>query len=212
MTERQFAYPVMLAVAGRRALVVGGGQVALRKARALADAGARVRAVAREFLPEFARDGRLECVREPYAARHMEGAALAVAATDDEAVNGRVAADARAAGVLVNVVDRPALCDFIVPSVVRRGRLLVAISTGGAAPSLSRRLRERLEEHFGPEYALLLDALAQVRERYKSGDLPPAARRRLFERLTADDILAAAREGREALARAIDAAIRQAAG
>jgi precorrin-2 dehydrogenase/sirohydrochlorin ferrochelatase len=212
MTEPHFTYPIMLDLTGRRALVVGGGKVALRKAQALADAGARVRVVAPEFLPAFAADARLECIREPYAARHMEGVFLAVAATDDEAVNARVAADARAAGALVNVVDRPALCDFIVPSVVERGRLVLAISTGGAAPSLARRLRERLEEEFGPEYATLLDALGEVRERYKSSDLPEAVRRRLFERLTEDDIVAAAREGPEVLRRAIDEAIRQVIG
>jgi precorrin-2 dehydrogenase/sirohydrochlorin ferrochelatase len=212
MTEPRFAYPIMLDLAGRRALVVGGGKVALRKAQALADAGARVRVVAPEFHPAFAADARLECIREPYAARHMAGVFLAVAATDDEAVNACVAADARAAGVLVNVVDRPALCDFIVPSVVERGRLVLAISTGGAAPSLARRLRERLQEEFGPEYATLLDALGEVRERYKSSDLPEAVRRRLFERLTEDDIVAAARQGPEVLWRAIDEAIRQVVG
>jgi precorrin-2 dehydrogenase/sirohydrochlorin ferrochelatase len=114
--------------------------------------------------------------------------------------------------VLVNVVDQPALCDFIVPSVVERGRLVLAISTGGAAPSLARRLRERLEEEFGLEYATLLDALGEVRERYKSSDLPEAVRRRLFERLTEDDIVAAAREGKEALARAIEAATGEVTG
>ena len=212
MTEPRFAYPLLLDLSGRRALVVGGGKVALRKARALADAGARVRVAAPEFLPEFAADARLECVREPYAARHMAGVFLAVAATDDEAVNARVAADARAAGALVNVVDRPALCDFIVPSVVERGRLMIAVCTGGAAPSLARRICERLQEEFGPYYATLLDALAEVRDRYKSADLPEAVRRRLFERLTEDDIIAAARGGKEALATAIDKAIAQVLG
>jgi len=212
MTEARFAYPIMLNLAGRRALVVGGGKVALRKAQALAEAGARVRVVAPDILPEFAHDARVECVREPYGARHMEGVFLAVAATDDEAVNARVAADARAAGALVNVVDRPALCDFIVPSVVERGRLMLAISTGGAAPSLARRIREHLEKEFGPSYATLLDALAEVRDRYKSADLPEAVRRRLFERLTQDDIVAAAREGKEALTRAIEAATGEVTG
>jgi len=212
MPEPQFTYPIILGLSGRRVLVVGGGKVALRKAETLAHAGAEVRVVAPEIVPELRRDGRFECIGEPYAARHMKGMFLAVAATDDEAVNAQVAADARAAGVLVNVVDRPALCDFIVPSVVDRGRLLIAISTGGAAPSLARKTRERLEKEFGPEYALLLDALAEVRDRYKASDLPENTRRTLFERLTEDDILAAARGGKDALARAVEAAIREVVG
>jgi precorrin-2 dehydrogenase/sirohydrochlorin ferrochelatase len=207
MSEPQFAYPMMLNLAGRRALVVGGGKVALRKALALADAGAAVRAVSPEFLPEFLADARLECIREPYAARHLAGMMLVVAATDDEAVNASVAADARTAGVPVNVVDRPALCDFIVPSVVERGSLRIAVSTGGAAPSLARRLRERLEKEFGPHYATYLDVMGGVRRDLQARDLAPDVRRRLFERLSDDDIIAAARAGPDACRRAIDAAI-----
>lgn len=210
MTEPHFAYPIVLDLGGRTAVVVGGGKVALRKARALADAGAEVRVVAPEFARQFPDDERLECVAAAYDAQHLDGAAVVIAATDDEAVNAQVAADARAAGVLVNVVDRPALCDFLVPAQMVRGDLLIAVSTGGAAPSLSRRLRERLETEFGPEYETLLAALRQVRDRVKSQGLPPAVRRRIFERLTEDDILAAAREGRDALRRAIDAALAQA--
>jgi len=207
MNEPRFAYPIALNLVGRRVLVVGGGNVALRKARTLAGAGAAVRVVSPEILPELRADPRFECIAEPYDARHLAGAALVIAATDDEAVNARVAAGARAAGVLVNVVDRPALCDFIVPSVVERGALVIAISTGGAAPGLARRLREELEEEFGPEYATYLDVMANVRAGIQARDLPPDVRRRLFERLSEDDILDAAARGPEACRRAMDAAI-----
>ena len=210
MTDPHFAYPIVLDLTGRRAVVVGGGKVALRKALALAGAGAKVRIVAPALLSEFADDDRLECVAAAYAAEHLAGAAVVIAATDDEAVNARVAADARAAGALVNVVDEPALCDFLVPAQVARGDLRIAVSTGGAAPSLSRRLRERLEAAFGPEYETLLAAVRQVRERVKAEDTPPGVRRRIFERLTEDDILAAAREGPGALRRAVDAAVEEA--
>jgi precorrin-2 dehydrogenase/sirohydrochlorin ferrochelatase len=121
-----------------------------------------------------------------------------------------VARDARAAGVLVNVVDRPELCDFIVPAQVRRGDLVVAVSTGGAAPSLARRLRERLEKEFGPEYATYLAVLREVREDLKRRNLAPEVRRRLFERLTEDDLLAAARRGADALRTAVAAAVAKA--
>ena len=210
MTESHFAYPIVLKLFGRRALVVGGGEVALRKARALADAGARVRVVAPEFTAGFAEDGRFECLAARYERRHLEGALVAVAATDDEAVNRRVAEDARAAGVLVNVVDRPELCGFIVPAQVRRGDLLIAISTSGAAPALARRLRERLEAQFGPEYATLLEVLREVREDLKQRALAPEVRRRLFERLTEDDIVAAARRGADALRTTVAAEVAKA--
>lgn len=204
MSERRFAYPIVLDLSGVRAVVVGGGAVALRKARALADAGARVRVVAPELLPDLADEGRFECVAESYAAEHLAGARIVIAATDDEAVNARVAANAREAGALVNVVDRPEQCDFIVPSQVRRGDLLVAVSTGGAAPSLSRRLRKRLEGIFGPEYEPLLEALREVRDDLKARGVAPDLRRRVFERLTEEDVLSAAREGPDALNRAIE--------
>jgi precorrin-2 dehydrogenase/sirohydrochlorin ferrochelatase len=203
MTEPDFAYPIALDLSGRRAVVVGGGEVALRKARALADAGAHVRVVAPTLVAGFTEDGRFECLAARYERHHLEGALVAVAATDDEAVNRRVAEDARAVGVLVNVVDRPELCDFIGPAQVRRGDLLIAISTGGAAPSLARRLRERLEKEFGPEYATLLEVLREVREDLKKRNIPADLRRRIFERLTEDDLLAAARQGTDALRQAI---------
>jgi len=210
MTGPRFAYPMVLDLGGRRAVVVGGGGVALRKARALADAGASVRVVSPRFRPDFETDPRLERAAEPYDARHVAGAFVVVAATDDEAVNARVSADARAAGALVNVVDRPALCDFIVPAQVTRGPLVIAISTGGAAPSLARRLRERLQREVGPEYETLLTVLAEVRERLKQADLPAPERQRLFERLTEADLVAAARRGPEALRSAVEAILGEA--
>ena len=212
MTESHFAYPIVLNLSGRSALVVGGGEVALRKARALADAGARVRVVAPEFSAGFAEDGRFECVAARYEKRHIEGALVAVAATDDEAVNRQVAEDARAAGVLVNVVDRPELCDFIVPAQVRRGDLVVAVSTSGAAPALAKRLRERLEKEFGPEYATYLAVLREVREDLKKRNIPADLRRRIFERLASDDLLAAARQGTAALRQAIERAMNEVRG
>ena len=207
MADPRFAYPIVLNLSGRPVLVVGGGAVALRKARTLADAGASVRVVSPRFVPEFQEDTRLECVAEAYDAQHVRGRLLVIAATDEEAVNARVAADARAAGALINVVDQPALCDFLVPAVLERGLLRIAISTGGAAPSLARRLRERLEQQFGPEYAAYLDAMKEVRRRLQARRLPKEVRRRLFERLSEDDILEAARQGREPLRKAVEAAV-----
>jgi precorrin-2 dehydrogenase/sirohydrochlorin ferrochelatase len=212
MDEPRFVYPMMLNLAGRKALVVGGGNVALRKAQALVEAGALVRCVATEFLPEFQADGRLVCLTSPYHAKHVFGMAIVVAATDNEAVNRRAAHDARTAGAMVNVVDTPSLCDFIVPATVDRGRLVIAVSTGGAAPSLARRIRERLEREFGPEYSTYLDVMEDVRRDLQARNLSPDVRRQVFERLSEDDMIAAAREGPDAARRAMAAAVAQVLG
>ena len=212
MNEPRFVYPMMLNLFGRKALVVGGGNVALRKAQALVEAGAHVRCVAPEFLPDFQADGRLVCLTAPYHAKHVFGMAIVVAATDDEAVNRHVAHDARTAGALVNVVDTPSLCDFIVPAAVERGRLMIAVSTGGAAPSLARKIRERLEREFGPEYRTYLDVMEEVRSDLQARNLLPDVRRQVFERLSEEDIIAAAREGPEAARRAMDAVVAQMLG
>ncbi len=203
---------MMFNLVGRPALVVGGGRVALRKARTLSDAGAKVRVVAPELLPELAADTRLDCVAAAYAAGHVAGMFLVIAATDDAAVNARVAADARAAGAIVNVVDTPALCDFIVPSVVERGRLVIAASTGGAAPSLARKIRERLEREFGPEYAVYCDVMDDLRRDIQARGLSDDLRRRLFERLTEPDLIAAARDGAAALREKMIAAVAEILG
>lgn len=200
----KFMYPMFLNLAGRKALVVGGGEVALRKAKDLAEAGAVVCVVAKKFVAEFKKDKRLKCHKAAYEAGQVGGMFIVVAATDDETVNARVAADAMEAGALVNVVDRPSLCDFIVPAAVKRGRLVIAVSTGGAAPSLARRLRERIEKDVGPEYATYLDVMDDVRREVRLRDLSEEDRRRIFERLSEDDIVAAARKGKKAMRRAVD--------
>jgi len=212
MSEPRFAYPMMVNLEGCCALVVGGGKVALRKAQALAEAGARVRCVSPEFVAGLAADERVECIRGRYERAHLEGVRVVVAATDDEPTNARVASDARAAGAWVNVVDRPGLCDFIVPAQVRRGSLTIAIATDGSAPALARRVRERLEAEFGPEYETYLSAMREARGLVQSRGLSAESRRRVFERLAGDDVVAAAREGPEAVRRLIDETIRSEAG
>jgi precorrin-2 dehydrogenase / sirohydrochlorin ferrochelatase len=163
-------YPAILLLDGRLAVVIGGGQIAERKVRTLRDAGAKVRLVADTIttvLRDLAESGELELVERRYAPGDLAGAVVAVAATDDEEVNRSVYADATEAGIPVNVVDNTALCTFIAPSIIRRGDLVVAISTGGAAPALAVRIRERLEQEFGDEYARFLELTAELREQVK---------------------------------------------
>jgi precorrin-2 dehydrogenase/sirohydrochlorin ferrochelatase len=163
-------YPAILLLDGRLAVVIGGGHIAERKVRTLRDAGAKVRLVADAVTPalrDLAEAGELGLVERRYARGDLAGAVVVVAATDDEEVNRSVYADATEAGIPVNVVDNTALCTFIAPSIIRRGDLVVAISTGGAAPALAVRIRERLEQEFGDEYARFLELTAQLREEVK---------------------------------------------
>ena len=198
-------YPLFLSIVGRAAVVVGGGAVAARRVRLFLECGAHVRVISPSFSAEFdllkGRPG-LTFIQRPYRADDLQGAILALASTDDAAVNQRVAEDARAGGVLVNVVDQPALCDFIVPSLVRRGDLTVAISTGGASPALAKRLREELEQTIGPEYEEFLEILKETRRRVQEEERDPERRRAIFERLVASDLLERLRRGDRAGAEA----------
>ncbi len=161
-----FRYPIALDLEGRRCVVIGGGTVAEHKTRGLLEGGAAVAVVAdraTEGLEQLAGDARLELTRRPYTPGDLEGAFLAIAATDDPAVNAEVFAEAEERGVLLNAVDDTEHCNFTVPSVVRRGDLTVAISTAGKAPALAKRLRARLEEHLEPELASVVEMLEEVR-------------------------------------------------
>ncbi|MCB1560334.1 MAG: uroporphyrinogen-III C-methyltransferase [Xanthomonadales bacterium] len=175
-------YPIFLDLQDQPVLVVGGGEVAARKAAMLARAGASVSIAAPRLAPELSTavaDGRYRHVADHYAPQLLAGQRLVIAATDDRSVNARVAADAEQRGVLVNVVDQPALCRFIVPSIVDRSPILVAISSGGAAPVLARLIRERLESLLEPS----VGALARFAERWRSRireALPDVRRRRAF--------------------------------
>ena len=144
MAARRF-YPIFLDVSGRRAVVVGGGKVAYRKAAALVDAGASVTIVAPE-LDERMRVLRVERIEREYREGDLEGAHLAFAATNQRAVNAQVAREAGLRGIRVNVADAPAECDFIVPARIHRGDIQVAISTGGANPSLAASIRRTVEK------------------------------------------------------------------
>ncbi len=160
-------YPMCLDMAGRSCLVVGGGPVAERKVGGLLDAGARLTVVSPAVTPQlddWAREGRIRLIRRRYESSDLAGQSLAFVATDDGVVNVEVARDARAAGVLINAADDPAHCDFILPAVLRRGELTVAVSTGGASPALSRMLRDELDAYLAREdYAALVRVVADAR-------------------------------------------------
>ncbi len=163
-------YPLFLKLEGRRCVVIGGGSVASRKVASLLKCGARVVVVSPEVCDEIARraeDGTIELLPRPFQPDDLQGATLAVAATDHRTVNEAVYEAGKASGALVNVVDVPDLCDYYVPASFERGDLQVAICTGGSFPALAKQVRLSLEERFGPEYTAYVQLLARFRAEVK---------------------------------------------
>ncbi|MGC8724540.1 MAG: precorrin-2 dehydrogenase/sirohydrochlorin ferrochelatase family protein [Acidobacteriota bacterium] len=190
------SYLVNLSIQGKRAVVVGAGAVALRKAQGLLEAGARVTVVAPEAcdgLLALAAEGRLELRLKPYDAGELKGAALVLAATDNEAVNASVSADCSRLGLLVNVSDRPALCTFTLPAVVRRGDLTLAVTTEGRCPAFARALREELEGRYGEAYGEALDLMGRLRDAMLSEGWESARIQKALAGLYADGIVAVIR-------------------
>jgi precorrin-2 dehydrogenase/sirohydrochlorin ferrochelatase len=182
-------FGVFLNLADRLAVVIGGGSVGQRKARSLRESGARVRLVCLESRPDV--DEQIEWLTEPYAARHLDGAALVIAAATKE-VNARVVADARERGVWVCDAADPDNGDFVTPATIRRGTVVVAVSSG--VPALTRRLRERLEDIVDPEYAQWAELLTRFRPRILR-EVPQTQRAALWEALTDESWLARLRAG-----------------
>jgi precorrin-2 dehydrogenase/sirohydrochlorin ferrochelatase len=192
-------YPLFLDIARRRCVVIGGGNVAERKVDRLLACGASVEVVGKCLTPalaELVREGAIVNHAADYHEDQLHGAFLVIGATDSDAVNERIARDARARGIPVNIVDDPARCDFILPSVVERGDLAIAVSTGGRSPALARKLRTELERAYGPEYASLVAILGELREKVIAGGRPSAENRALFEAVVSSDILDHIRAGR----------------
>lgn len=187
--------PILVDLDGRPCLVVGGGDVAARKVEMLLGAGARPRVVAPRV------GGRLEQIaaesaavtleRRAYRAGDLDGMALAFAATDDATVQEQIARDARYAGVLLNAVDEPERCSFVLPAVIDRTPLVVAVSTSGASPALARRIRDDVGSFLGPEYDAAVAHLAALRRRFAPG----RARQEAFVRLVNGGLLEALRGG-----------------
>jgi precorrin-2 dehydrogenase/sirohydrochlorin ferrochelatase len=195
--ERRF-YPMMVDVAGRRCLVVGGGRVAERKVEALLACGAVVELISPAATPRLqalAAEGRLAWRPRRTEPADARGAFLTFVATDDAAANREVARLVREAGGQVNVADDPDASTFHVPAALRRGDLVIAIATGGGSPALARRLRQRLEETVGPDYEAFLGALRALRDRAQAQLASPEARQAVYRQAIDSDLYACAARG-----------------
>jgi siroheme synthase-like protein len=175
-----FAYPVMLDLAGRPCLVVGGGPVAERKIDGLLAADARVTVVSPSLTPALltlAAEARLHWRPREYLAGDAAGFAFVMVAASDASVSEAIAAECRARGIWINCADDPARCDFILPAVFRRGALTVAVSTGGVSPTMARLVREELEARLPDDLALLTDVMGDVRRSLREGGIALDAER-----------------------------------
>jgi siroheme synthase-like protein len=175
-------YIACLKLGGRRCVVVGGGEIGLEKVEGLLACSGRVVLIAPDAvaeLQELAAEGSIEWIRRDYEPGDLEATFIAIAATDDTDVNIRIYEDAEQRAMLVNVVDVPPLCNFILPAIVRTGPLAIAISTAGASPALAKRIKREIAETYGDAHARLAEMLNDARG-WAKGTLPTYQDRKAF--------------------------------
>ncbi len=185
-------YPVNLDIKNRACLVIGGGGVGTRKVKTLVDCGAAVTVVspaASAQLEKMAAAGLIALEKRAYRAADLQGKFLVIGATDDEVLNRRIHADAENLNTLCNIADRPEICNFILPAIVNRGDLVLAVSTSGKSPAYAKKMRKDLEKQFGEEYEPFLLLMGAIRERLLSEEHAPEAHKPLFEKLITAGLL-----------------------
>ena len=188
-------FPMFMKLEGKRCLVVGAGRIGEPKIASLIPTGARIHVIALEASQKvhtWAQAGEIVLELRAFANEDLAATFLAVVATASRELNASIYNQAQGRGVLCNVVDDPAYCDFYYPAVVRRGDLQIAISTNGQSPSLSQRLRQQLERQFGPAYASWLAELGETRKLVLASNLPPQRKRELLLSLASREALQAA--------------------
>ncbi len=205
-------YPIALVnLHQKKCVVIGGGNIALRKVKGLLEADAQTVVISPDLchkLDEYTKNNEIKVIKREYHSNDLDNAFLVIAATDNPDVNQQVWEDACAKNILVNVVDNPEFCNFIAPAVVRRGPLAISITSGGNSPSLSRRIRQDLEELFGPEYEVYVPLLGEIRDHsYKS--IPAEHQKMFWNHLLESDVLALIKKGAPNAARQLAKSILQ---
>jgi precorrin-2 dehydrogenase / sirohydrochlorin ferrochelatase len=185
-------YPISLDLENAPCLVVGGGRVGERKIKTLLSCGALVFLISLDLtsgLKEMVEQGRVVWLGPTYETGYLEKKRLVIGATDDQALNQRLSREARERGILCNIVDNPPLCDFILPSLLRRGNLSISVSTGGKSPALAKKIRQKLEQEFPPYYGPYVDLLGLIRSQILSRGLSQQENQSIFESLVNAPIL-----------------------
>ncbi|MGD2096019.1 MAG: bifunctional precorrin-2 dehydrogenase/sirohydrochlorin ferrochelatase [Desulfobacterales bacterium] len=185
-------YPINLDIKNRNCLVVGGGGVGTRKVITLLDCGARVTVVSPDPAPrlkKLAEKGSIQLKERSYRSDDLHQMFLVIGATDDENLNRQISKDAERINILCNIADRPEVCNFILPAIVRRGDLAITISTSGKSPALAKRLRLELETQFGEEYADFLRLMGAIRDTLLGQAHEPEAHKALFNQLIDKDLI-----------------------
>ena len=185
-------YPVFIELEGQKVLVVGGGRVAQRKVETLLQFGASIQIISRDLthkLKELVKAKEIHHIGEEFRDEHLDNAFLVIAATYDKQLNQKISESARKRHMLINAVDQPADCNFIVPSIVNRGNLLIAISTSGKSPAFAKKIRKQLEAQFGNEYEVFLTLMGRLREDVLSMGLSQSDNSRIFHEIVDSDIL-----------------------
>ena len=193
-------YPINLDIRNRNCLVVGGGSVGTRKVMALAGCGAVVTVVSpkvAEQLQELADKGLIELKKRFYRSSDLEGMFIVIGTTDNETVNQQISVDAQRHKVLCNIADYPEACNFILPSIVDRGDLVIAISTSGTSPAFAKKMRQDLEKQFGGEYAEFLRIMGAIRKKLLKNDHEPEAHKTLFEQMINRGLIDMIRDGKK---------------
>ena len=185
-------YPIHLDIKNRNCLVVGGGAVGTRKVNTLLECSARVSVVSPEpsqQLTKMAAAGSIVLKQRAYRSADLKDTFLVIGATDDENLNQQISSDAALSNILCNIADRPEACNFILPSIVRRGDLVITISTSGQSPALAKKLRQNLEIQFGQEYAQFLLLMGAIRKKLLSQTHEPEAHKSLFNKLIDSNLI-----------------------
>ena len=191
-------YPIFLNLKDQNVLVVGGGAVAERKIQNLLRYGCRIYLASPHLTPhlnQLVAEKKIHYLSHESIGKALDEAFMVIAATDDPEVNSGIASQAKERGLLINAVDQPGDCNFIVPSIVQRGDLQIAISTAGKSPALAKRIRKEMEVAFGPEYASLIELMGLLRTRLLAQGNLSSENKAIFEELVSSDLLELIKKG-----------------